>query len=114
YVINEKSIAENKVNMNGEMIELGHVTDVEEIKKVKHLLYGHNYFTGSDKARTALSRIESGELEIIKVIPAEYRRMQQKIQLGLTAERTRKEAELNAFNNEVAVTDDEREKMNST
>jgi len=112
YIINEKSIAENKVNMNGEMIELGHVTDDEEKEKVKHLLYGHNYFTGSDKARTALARIESGELEIIKVIPAEYRKMQQKIRFGLGAEQSRKEAELNAFNDEMEVADDELEKMN--
>lgn len=112
YLINEKSIAENKVNMNLEMIELAHVTDEEELGKVKHLLYGQTYFTDSDKARSALDKIESGELEVIKVIPTEYKKMQQKIRFGLGAKQSRKEAELNAFNNELTMEDNDLEKMN--
>ncbi|WP_411842739.1 glutamate synthase large subunit [Salinicoccus sp. HZC-1] len=112
YIVNEKSIAENKVNMNGEMIEVGYVTDAEELGKVKHLLYGQAYFTDSDKARTALDKIEAGELEVIKVIPTEYRKMQQRIRYGISAKQSRKEAELNAFNNEVTTSETELEKMN--
>ncbi len=112
YIINEKSIAENKVNMNLEMIELANVTDDEELEKVKHLLYGQTYFTDSDKARTALDKIEAGELEVIKVIPTEYKKMQQKIRFGLGENESRKEAELNAFNNDMTIGDTDLEKMN--
>src|SRR5699024_1690522 len=99
YIINEKSLIENQVNMNSEMIEVGKVEDEEELEQVKHLLYGHSYFTDSGKARATIKKLESDALEIVKVIPTEYRKMQQRINHGLNASQTQEEAELKAFYN---------------
>ncbi|WP_031545437.1 glutamate synthase large subunit [Salinicoccus luteus] len=112
YIINGKSVIENQVNMNHEMIEVGLVEDHEEMEKVKHLLYGHQYFTNSQRAQEAIGKIESGEIEVIKVIPVEYRRMQQRIRYGLENSYSLKDAELKAFNGELIVEEKELEKMN--
>ncbi|WP_020007335.1 glutamate synthase large subunit [Salinicoccus albus] len=112
YIINEKSLIENQVNMNSEMIEVGKVVDEEELEQVKHLLYGHSYFTDSGKARATIKKLESDALEIVKVIPTEYRKMQQRINHGLNASQTREEAELKAFYNDMTVDETELDKMN--
>ena len=112
YIINEKSVIENQVNMNHEMIEVGLVEDREEMEKVKHLLYGHQYFTNSQRAQESIEKIESAEIEVIKVIPVEYRKMQQRIRYGLENSYSLKDAELKAFNGELTVEDKELEKMN--
>ncbi|SDL07869.1 glutamate synthase large subunit [Lacicoccus qingdaonensis] len=97
YIINERSLMENKLNMNTEAIETGYVEDSEEIEKVKELLYAQKFFTGSRKAEKAVDLLENGRLQIIKVIPVEYKEMQQKIQHGLRSDQSRQDAELNAF-----------------
>ncbi|MFC3418937.1 glutamate synthase large subunit [Salinicoccus hispanicus] len=112
YIINEKSVIENQVNMNHEMIEVGLVEDVEELASVMHMLYDHQDFTNSGRASDAIRKIEAGELEIIKVIPVEYRKMQQKIRYGLENAHSLAEAELKAFNGELVFEDKELDKMN--
>ena len=112
YIINNQTISENMVGMNTETIEVSHVSDSEEMAKVKNLLFAHEYFTRSRKANVALAELEAGTLEIMKVIPVEYKEMQQKIQYGLTIKHSKEEAELDAFYGRTVIDADDREKMN--
>ena len=69
-------------------------------------------FTNSQRAQESIEKIESGEIEVIKVIPVEYRKMQQRIRYGLENSHSLKDAELKAFNGELTIEDKELEKMN--
>ncbi|WP_462421178.1 glutamate synthase large subunit [Salinicoccus sp. Marseille-QA3877] len=112
YIINDHSLMENKVNMNTEAIELESVEDSEEIEKVKNLLYAQKFFTNSQKAESAIERLEEGTLDIIKVIPTEFKVMQQKIQYGIRSEKSKQDAELNAFYGTQVINEAELEGMN--
>lgn len=97
YIINDRSLMENKLNMNTEAIEISYAENPEEIDKVRNLLYAQKFFTGSQKADTAVDMLEKGGLQIIKVIPVEFKVMQQRIQYGLRSDQSKRDAELNAF-----------------
>lgn len=112
YIINDRSLMENKLNMNTEAIEIGYVEDSEEIDKVRNLLYAQKFFTGSQKAGTAIDQLKDGRLQVIKVIPVEFKVMQQKIQYGLRSDQSKQDAEMNAFYGTEAIDTEELESMN--
>ncbi|SOC40501.1 glutamate synthase large subunit [Salinicoccus kekensis] len=112
YIINNRPIGENMIGMNTETIEVSHVDDADEISEVKNLLFAHLYFTESRKAKSALDDLEDGTVRIIKVIPSEYKAMQQKIRHGINMKHSKEDAELDAFYGRTIIAADDAEKMN--
>lgn len=99
YIINDQSVSENEAMMNPEMIEISTVSDPKELRKVTTMIEKHHKHTNSFKAEAILERLEHKDVEIIKVIPTEYKTMQQRI-LHHLKKVEREEAELKAFNND--------------
>ncbi|MFD2830611.1 glutamate synthase large subunit [Corticicoccus populi] len=102
YIINDKSVSENESFMNHEMIEVSTVSDPKELRKVTTMIEKHHKHTDSYKAERILDRLEHKDVEIIKIIPTEYKTMQQRILHHLKQTVEREEAELQAFNHDAS------------
>lgn len=112
YIINDQSIEENTDLMNKEMVEISKVTDARELRKVTTMIDKHYEKTNSYNAEKILERLAQEEIEIIKVIPTEYKTMQQRIRHHMKNTMDRDDAELKAFNNETTGSEDGLEQMN--
>jgi glutamate synthase (NADPH/NADH) large chain len=112
YIINDKTLEENENLMNAEMIEVSAVTDERELRKVTTMIDKHFEKTGSVKAEKVLEDLKNTNVEVIKIIPTEYKTMQQRILHHLKQTIDREDAELKAFNHDTTEEDAELKEMN--
>ena len=78
YVLDSKSDFASKCNM--EMVELEQLEDAEEITTLKSLLQQHHENTDSDVAAELLNNWDKAIGRFVKVMPADYKRMQNYMQ----------------------------------
>lgn len=83
YVLDNKGDFASKCNM--EMVELEKLEDAEEIATLKSLLEQHNQYTGSDVALELLNDWDKAVKRFVKVMPVDYKQMQNYIQEAKTS-----------------------------
>ncbi len=79
YVLDEKPVDgvrfDKRVNL--EMVEIGQLEDPEEIAEVREMIQRHYAYTNSEVAGRVLSDWEAYLPKLVKVMPKDYKRMQQ-------------------------------------
>ena len=78
YVLDKKGDFASKCNM--EMVELESIDDAEEVNELKSLLQQHQENTGSDVAAELLDDWQASIKQFVKVMPVDYKQMQNYIQ----------------------------------
>ncbi len=82
---------------NKEMVAIETVSDPMELEEVKRLIQNHYHYTASQKARFVLSHWNGSMQKLVKVIPRDFRHMQEQIQTYKNAGMSDREAALHAF-----------------
>ncbi len=79
YVLDEQEVDGVRFNrrVNLEMVELEELTDPEECEEVRAMIQRHYAFTNSEVARRVLSQWDEYLPRFVKVLPKDYKRMQQ-------------------------------------
>ncbi|OZU88599.1 glutamate synthase large subunit [Virgibacillus indicus] len=82
---------------NQDMTAFETLLDQDELGKVKRMIQNHYHYTVSKKARFVLSNWNKCAGDFVKIIPKDYRSMQEKIQVHKDAGLTDTEAAMRAF-----------------
>lgn len=83
--------------VNTELVELEHLTDQREIAAVKKMIENHFQYTRSNKAEKVLSNWNWIKEKFVKVIPKDYKNVQQHVEELLKQGITKEEALTKAF-----------------
>jgi glutamate synthase (ferredoxin) len=77
YVLDEEDIFEH--NCNTEMVYLEHLEDEEEILEVKQMIRKHCDYTDSNRGWKVLAKWDEMIPKFVKVMPKDFKRMQESI-----------------------------------
>jgi glutamate synthase (ferredoxin) len=84
---------------NQQMAALEKVTDAAEIEEIRQMIKRHAQYTGSQRAERILAFWDEMVPKFVKVMPNDYKRMLQAIQVAQAAGLSGEEALLAAFEN---------------
>lgn len=88
YVLDETGDFARRCNR--EMVDLEPLTDEAEIAMVKELIWKHTWYTGSRKGWSVLGAWEALRPQFVRVVPKDYRRIQNAVheaeQIGLSGD----------------------------
>ena len=80
YVLDEDGSFASRCNMG--MVELGPVTDDDDLHQLHALIVRHGQYTGSTVAERILKDWDSNAAKFVKVLPTEYRQVLERLHLG--------------------------------
>ena len=95
YVLDEADTFSQKCNKD--MVEIDHIEDPDEVKQLENLIQMHYKYTDSSLAAKVLSNWSEMAPRFARVMPRDYKRMQQAIKQMLTAGLSGKSALMAAF-----------------
>ncbi|HXN84449.1 MAG TPA: glutamate synthase-related protein, partial [Candidatus Binataceae bacterium] len=87
YVFDDEGSFASKCNMG--MVELGPISNAEEIHQLHALIVRHHQYTQSAVARRMLDRWDDNVAKFVKVLPTEYRMVLERQHLGANNEMAR-------------------------
>ena len=80
YVLDEDGSFLSRCNLG--MVELGAVSDADDLKQLHALVTRHRQYTGSTVAQRALEDWDGFAKKFVKVLPTEYRAVLERLHLG--------------------------------
>jgi glutamate synthase (NADPH) large chain len=97
YVLHESDESSFESKCNQDLVHLEQLTDPDEIEELFETIKTHIEHTYSDNAKRILRNWEEMVPKFVKVIPKDYRKIQNRIQELLNEGNDKHEAEMKAF-----------------